>query len=340
MALLKQSSKTQPAPKTVSLILGSGGARGLAHIGIIRWLEEHNYQINAISGSSIGALIGGIYAAGKLDECETWCKQLSNGDIISLTDFAWNRSGFIKGDRLVKAFKDILGNPNIEDLPIPFTAVATDIENEKEVWLQKGSLLDAMRASTALPMIFTPFHKKGITLVDGGVLNPVPIAPTVGQKNDLIIAVNLGGKATGSKSDSLVLETELHKDSWLNNASTLFDSLLAKFRANPSEAEAVLNWDMVDISHKAFDSMQNSIAHHQLAAYPPDIIIEIPRDACGMLEFTKINEMIQLGYQVAEKSLGTPNNDQNTENNTDIKEHLHCSNKRSKIAEKNGHTGD
>lgn len=309
MALLKKSSQIKPAPKTVSLILGSGGARGLAHIGIIRWLEEHNYQIKAISGSSIGALIGGIYAAGKLDECETWCKQLSNGDIIGLTDFAWDRSGLIKGDKLVKAFKAILGNPNIEDLPIPFTAVATDIENEKEVWLQKGSLLDAMRASTALPMIFTPFHKKGITLVDGGVLNPVPIAPTFGQKNDLIIAVNLGGKPSASESEPLALEFELHEDSWLNNASALFDSLLAKFRSNPSKTETALSWDMVDISNKAFDSMQNSIARQQLAAYPPDIIIEIPRDACGMLEFTKINEMIQLGYQAAENSFAPPNND-------------------------------
>ncbi len=311
MTLPKQSSKTTQPPqavKTVSLILGSGGARGLAHIGIIRWLERHNYQINSISGSSIGALIGGIYAAGKLDECETWCKQLSNSDILGLTDIAWNRSGLIKGDKLVQAFKKILGDPNIEDLPIPFTAVATDIDNEKEVWLQKGSLLDAMRASTALPMIFTPFHRQGITLVDGGVLNPVPIAPTFGQTNDLIIAVNLGGKAkAGDLSDTEIdteLETDLNEDSWLNDAAALFDSLLTQFRSKEPEAETPLSWDMIDISNKAFDSMQSSIARQQLAAYPPDIIIEIPRDACGMLEFSKISEMIKLGYQTAENTLG------------------------------------
>jgi NTE family protein len=304
MALPKQSSNTKPTKKTVSLILGSGGARGLAHIGVIRWLEEHNYQINSISGSSIGALIGGIYAAGKLDECEVWFKQLSNTDILGLADIAWNRSGLIKGDKLVEAFRKVLGNPNIEELAIPFTAVATDIENEKEVWLQKGSLLDAMRASTALPMIFTPFHKHGITLVDGGVLNPVPIAPTFGQTNDLIIAVNLGGKPKAVELPATPVETDLNEDSWLNNVSALFDSLMSRFFPEDSAIETPVSWDMIDISNKAFDSMQSSIARQQLAAYPPDIIIEIPRDACGMLEFNKINEMIEFGYSSAENTLG------------------------------------
>ncbi|MDA3807181.1 MAG: patatin-like phospholipase family protein [Thiomicrorhabdus sp.] len=301
MTLTKQPSQTN---QTVSLVLGSGGARGMAHIGIIRWLEAHNYQIKSISGSSIGALIGGIYAAGKLDECEAWFKQLSNTDIIGLTDIAWNRSGFIKGDKLVDAFKAILGNPNIEDLAIPFTAVATDIEHEKEVWLQKGSLLDAMRASTALPMIFTPFHKHGITLVDGGVLNPVPIAPTFGQTHDLIIAVNLGGKPKAVELPAIPEEADLNEDSWLNDASALFDSLVSRVFPEGPELETPLSWDMVDISNKAFDSMQSSIARQQLAAYPPDIIIEIPRDVCGMLEFNKINEMIEFGYNTAEKTLG------------------------------------
>ncbi len=304
MTLPKQSSNVDSTKKTVSLVLGSGGARGLAHIGIIRWLEEHNYQINCISGSSIGALIGGIHATGKLDECEAWCQQLSNSDIIGLTDFAWNRAGLIKGGKLVEAFKAILGDPNIEDLAIPFTAVATDLENEKEVWLQEGSLLDAMRASTALPLIFTPFHKHGITLVDGGVLNPVPIAPTLGQTNDLVIAVNLGGKYKMTESPPKIVEDDRNEDSWLNDVSGLFDSLLAQFKSESPEADSPLSWDMIDISNKAFDSMQGSIARQQLAAYPPDIIIEIPRNACGMLEFTKINEMVKLGYQIAENTLG------------------------------------
>jgi len=293
-------------PKTVSLILGSGGARGLAHIGVIRWLEEHNYQINLISGSSMGALIGGVYAAGKLDEFEKWFKKLSSADILSLTDIAWDRSGLIKGDKLFSQLQTLIGNPDIETLPIAFTAVATDIENEKEVWLQKGSLLDAIRASIALPMIFTPFHQNGRTLIDGGVLNPVPIAPTFNQTNELTIAVNLGGKPQTTQTSNITMPSKEEKDedSWLNNASELFDSLIARFK-DKNQATASFNWDMYDISNKAFDSMQSSIAHQKLAAYPPDIILEIPRNACGMMEFSKIKEMINLGYQTAEDVLGT-----------------------------------
>ena len=291
-------------PKTVSLILGSGGARGLAHIGVIRWLEEHHYQINSISGSSMGALIGGVYATGKLDEFEKWFKQLSSTDILSLTDIAWDRSGLIKGDKLFSQLKALIGNPDIEDLPVAYTAVATDIENEKEVWLQKGSLLDAIRASIALPMIFTPLHHHGLTLIDGGVLNPVPIAPTFNQTNDLTIAVNLGGKPQTTETFNLTNSSEGDKDedSWLNNASELFDSLIDRFR-DKNQTPATFNWDMYDISNKAFDSMQSSIARQKLAAYPPDIILEIPRNACGMMEFTKIKEMIDLGYQTAESVL-------------------------------------
>lgn len=322
MSQTEHTSKKSPPPKTVSLILGSGGARGMAHIGVIRWLEAHNYQINSISGSSIGALIGGIYAAGKLDECEAWCKQLSKADIIGLTDFAWDRSGLIKGDKLVQAFKKLIGNPNIEDLSIPFTAVATDLENEKEVWLQKGSLVDAIRASTALPMIFTPFQKNSTILVDGGVLNPVPMAPVFGQANDLMIAVNLGGKPVVEKRSETNKQaeppehsdvtTEASNGSWLTGASGLLDSLWSKFRSTELKessesdlyASPLVSRDMIEISNQAFDSMQNSIARQQLAAYPPDIVVEIPRNACGMLEFTRVSEMIQLGYQAAEEALG------------------------------------
>ncbi|MEA1988470.1 MAG: patatin-like phospholipase family protein [Pseudomonadota bacterium] len=300
---MTQPNKPKIGAKTVSLILGSGGARGLAHIGVIRWLEEHNYQINFISGSSMGALIGGVYATGKLDEFEKWFTQLSSTDILSLTDIAWDRSGLIKGDKLFSQLKTLIGNPEIESLPIGFTAVATDIEHEKEVWLQKGSLLEAIRASIALPMIFTPLHYHGLTLIDGGVLNPVPIAPTFNQTNDLTIAVNLGGKPKKAKVQNQTPSIVQDEDSWLNNASELLESIIARFK-DKNQTAASFNWNMYDISNKAFDSMQSSIAHQKLAAYPPDIILEIPRNACGMMEFTKIKEMIELGYQTAEGVLG------------------------------------
>ena len=284
--------------KTVSLILGSGGARGLAHIGVIQYLEEYDYDIQFISGSSMGALIGGVYATGKLDEFTKWFTGLSKTDLLSLADIAWERSGLIKGDKLFGQLNEMLGNPNIEELNIPFTAVATDIDNEREVWLQKGSLLEAIRASIALPMIFTPVHRHGRTLIDGGVLNPIPIAPTFGQTNDLTIAVNLGGKSQKiDKQESA--EDEERKASWLNSVSDFFEGVKQRILPKDSDSNTPFNWDMYDVSNKAFDSMQSSLARQKIAAYPPDILIEISRDACGMLEFNQAKQMIALGYQTA-----------------------------------------
>lgn len=183
---------------SVSLVLGSGGARGLAHIGVIHWLEEHNFEIASISGCSIGALIGGIYAAGKLDLFEQWVREISTVDIFTLLDISWQKNGLVKGDRIISTLTDLVGDVAIEDLSIKYTAVAADIVNEKEVWLSSGSLFDAIRASISLPLFFTPFHYKGVDLIDGGVLNPVPIAPTFSDHTDLSIAVNLGGRIKAS----------------------------------------------------------------------------------------------------------------------------------------------
>lgn len=291
--------------KTISLVLGSGGARGLAHIGVIRWLEEQHYEIQSISGSSIGALIGGLYACGKLDQYENWLKGLSKTEIIGLLDIAWDRSGLIKGEKLMRFLETLIGNPNIEDLPIPFTAVATDIHHEKEVWFQKGSLLEAMRASFSLPMIFMPHKYKGYTLIDGGVLNPIPIAPTFGQNSDLTIAVNLGGKPQ-VKQDSIPSKTQsiqgLEED-WFADLNDLVSAIKTYFSQEEPPIKTPFSWDVYDISNKAFDSMQNSIARQQLAAYPPDITIEIPRNACGMLEFTMVTQMVELGYTTCAKTL-------------------------------------
>ena len=143
--------------KTVSLVLGSGGARGLAHIGVIHWLEENNYEIRSIVGCSIGAVIGGIYAAGKLDVYEQWVRSVTKVDIVTLLDLSWEKSGLVRGDKLINTLIKLVGEQLIEDLPFAYTAVATDIKGQKEIWIKSGSLFDAMRASFAIPLLFTPF---------------------------------------------------------------------------------------------------------------------------------------------------------------------------------------
>jgi NTE family protein len=283
---------------SISLVLGSGGARGLAHIGVIHWLEEHGFEITSISGCSMGALIGGIYAAGKLDVFEHWVRDISKVDIFTLLDLSWQKNGLVKGDKIIATLTELVGDVSIEELPIKYTAVAADIANEKEVWLSSGSLFSAIRASISLPLFFTPFHYNGVDLIDGGVLNPVPIAPTFSDNTDFSIAVNLGGSIkteNGTETQVSLIDEE---------PTSKLDSFLARFKS-----KAVLHnrneWGAYDVVNQAFDAMQSTIARQKLAAYPADYFVEIARNACGTLEFHRADEMIKLGYDTAQASLAS-----------------------------------
>ena len=284
--------------QTVSLVLGSGGARGLAHIGIIHWLEENDFKIESISGCSMGALIGGIYAAGKLDDFEQWVSAINKVDIFTLLDLSWEKNGLVKGDKIINTLVDLVGDQLIEDLPISFTATAADIINEKEVWIESGRLFDAIRASISLPLFFTPFDYKGDKLIDGGVLNPVPIAPTFGDETEMTIAVNLGGPP-------VVQEIPADKLEETNDSSAIHEKVIS-FVSNFKRPELKIgghDWGAYEIANQAFDAMQGTIARQKIAAYPPDHVIEIARNACGTLEFDRASEMIELGYRKAQESL-------------------------------------
>ncbi|OBT31817.1 patatin-like phospholipase family protein [Vibrio splendidus] len=285
--------------KTVSLVLGSGGARGLVHVGIIRWLIEHGYQIKSISGCSIGALIGGVYAAGKLDEFEEWVTSIDQSDMAMMLDFSWQSSGIFKGDKIIDTLRGLIGEISIEDLPIPYTAVAANVADEKEVWLQTGSLFDAIRASISLPLFFTPHVINGEVLIDGGVLNPVPIAPTFSDKTDFTLAVNLGGEPE-------MLQQEVIPVSLPTKESNLHEKVVHFIDNLGSSVKSKMNFNFAayDIANQAFDAMQSTIARQKLAAYPADITLELPRNACGTLEFDRSQEMIDRGYHLAQAKLG------------------------------------
>lgn len=286
--------------KNISLVLGSGGARGLAHIGVIHWLEEHDFHIQSVSGCSMGALIGGIYAAGMLDEYESWVRAIKKTDIVKLLDLSWGKSGLVKGDKIINTLTELVGDVVIEDLPVAFTAVATDILHGKEVWINSGSLFDAIRASISLPLFFTPFRFNGIDLIDGGVLNPVPIAPTFGDTTDLTIAVSLGGKAI-NKTEKIV-----EKDLSNENTGPLTKQITAFVEnlKSPAERNIKKDWGAYEIANQAFEAMQGTIARQKLAAYPAEHLIEIARNACRTLEFDRASEMIDLGYNRAQECLG------------------------------------
>lgn len=282
--------------KRISLVLGSGGARGLAHIGIINELTKAGFQIESISGCSIGALIGGVYAAGKLAEFEAWVREIDRTDILSLLDVAWRTDGLVKGDKLIDTLIELVGDHSIEDLPIRFTAVAADIDEEREIWINSGSLFDAIRASISLPLFFSPVEYHGAYLVDGGILNPVPIAPTFNDKTDHTIAVNLGAPVDHN--------LDLFDDAQLSGKSGFKQKVhrwIGKLYRGDEDEDRSLS--MYDVASQAFDSMQGSIARQKLAAYPPDHLIEIPRNTCGILEFHKAGPVIELGAQRARSFL-------------------------------------
>ncbi|MEZ8202685.1 serine protease [Vibrio sp. 10N.222.47.A9] len=285
--------------KTVSLVLGSGGARGLVHVGIIRWLIEHGYQIKSISGCSIGALIGGVYAAGKLDEFEEWVTSIDQSDMAMMLDFSWQSSGIFKGDKIIDTLRGLIGEISIEDLPIPYTAVAANVAEEKEVWLQSGSLFDAIRASISLPLFFTPHVINGEVLIDGGVLNPVPIAPTFSDKTDFTLAVNLGGEPEMLQQEVIPVSLPTKESNLHEKVVHFIDNLGSSVKSKMS-----FNFAAYDIANQAFDAMQSTIARQKLAAYPADITLEIPRNACSTLEFDRSQEMIDRGYHLAQAKLG------------------------------------
>ncbi|MDH4569629.1 alpha/beta hydrolase [Pseudomonas sp. BN414] len=223
--------------KRVALVLGSGGARGYAHIGVIEEIEARGYEIACIAGCSMGAVVGGIYAAGKLHHYRDWTESLDYLDVLRLLDVSF-RLGAIRGEKVFGRIREIVGEINIEDLSIPYTAVATDLTNQQEIWFQEGCLHQAMRASAAIPSLFTPVVQGSRMLVDGGLLNPLPIVPVVSSHCDLIIAVNLN--ATTQREYQLpVIE---RPDAIKGRIDLLMESLSSRlpFRKRGSDQELML----------------------------------------------------------------------------------------------------
>lgn len=285
----------QSEKKTISLVLGSGGARGLAHIGVIQVLEERGYAIRSISGSSMGALIGGIYAAGKLDIYTDWVCTLDRFDVLRLLDVSFSGSAIFKGERIINTLRELIGAQNIEDLPISFTAVATDIDESREVWLSNGPLCDAIRASIAFPTVFSAVTYKGKTLVDGGLLNPIPIAPTMRDLTDLTIAVSLSGLAKMIPADLPKVDKFPDKRNRYHQKVVDFIDGLQRKGNGKKEDDA----GFFDIISKSLDVMQSTIANFKLASYKPDVLIEIPKDVCTIYEFERAKELIAIGRREA-----------------------------------------
>ncbi|GIX21942.1 MAG: hypothetical protein KatS3mg121_0725 [Gammaproteobacteria bacterium] len=291
------STRTESG-RSVALALGAGGARGLAHIGVIEWLEAHGFTIHAIAGSSMGALVGGIYAAGKLPVYRDWVCRLTRRDVLRYLDLSFGGHGLFKGERIIERLRAMVGEHRIEDLPIAYTAVATDLDRGRELWLNRGPLFDAIRASIAVPTVFTPHVLHGRRLVDGGLLNPLPIAPTTAHPSDLVVAVNVHAPPA-QQGAAPVPEADDEDDEEEGGAMA---GLLESLRGRRGRRGEGLGF--FDIVLKSLDAMQNAMVRFKLAAYSPDALISIPRDVCLAYEFYRARELIELGRARAEAVLG------------------------------------
>jgi NTE family protein len=321
------------APLRVALVLGSGGARGYAHIGVVDVLREAGVEIAAVSGSSMGALVGGLHAAGRLAEYTEWASSVTRIDIVRMLDLTISKPGTIRGERIFRIVAELLEDVAIEDLPIPFTAVAVDLLTSREVWFQEGSAALAIRASTAIPSFFVPVVLHDRVLVDGGLLNPVPVAPVAAVHADRIVAVSLSGRAStraaplaesAGSSDAANVDKRLRSAAgrWLEGSRLdtvrryVGDERMAAVRAaitagptsdepRPPAPGAPPDADLRarDVMLTSLEVMQDALGRHRLADYPPDVLITVRRDACRTLDFHRADEMIAVGRALAEEAL-------------------------------------
>lgn len=254
----------------VSLVLSSGGARGIAHIGAIKVLEEQGYKINSIAGSSIGSLIGGLHAMGRLDDFTDWLQTLTKRDVFNLMDFTWSSAGVMKGERVFNKIKTFIPDMLIENMPIPFAVVSTDILHHREIVFTTGSFFDAVRASIAIPGVFTPVNYMDNTLVDGGVANPLPLNHLQHAHDKPVIAINLNAPEEDEFS--------------LPKASNKYGGYLT-------------------MTQKAVLTMLGKITELSIALYKPDIVVDIPRNVVGIWDYHKTELLIEVGRQRTLKAL-------------------------------------
>ena len=329
-----------PRPTTVALALGGGGARGYAHIGVLEVLEERGFEVISIAGTSMGALVGGLHAAGALPAYAEWARGLTQRDVLRLLDPTIRAPGAIRAEKVFGVVTELLGDRTIEDLPIPYTAVATDLLAGREVWFQRGPLAPAIRASIALPSFITPVMLQGRLLADGGLLNPIPVAATAAAAADVTIAVSLSEEhlaGTGTAPTSMAADPDDHATTapWtLQEADADHHRETSSIRHHdlvravtgwfngvrePADLEAAGERDdaaphgwftptppglrTLEVMQLSVEALQASVTRFRLAAYPPDVLVTVPRDACRTLDFHRAGELIDIGRQRAQAAL-------------------------------------
>ena len=290
--LIKITGKKKPEKKDIALVLSSGGARGLAHIGAIEELEAQGFRITSVAGCSMGALIGGVYAAGKLTAFREWMKTIDRKKMMKLTDFSFSLNHVAKGTRIIEAIMEFVPDVAIEDLPIPYCAIATDWKTGREVVFRNGSLFEAIRASISLPTFYEPVQRDGMILIDGGVTNPIPMNRVVRHKGDILVGVDVSGhdyKAQWEKQQELV---ERRKRS-----TSLTQQILN--RLIPDNLD--FNYYTMLSRVSSIMIRQNSLLMTQLMK--PDILIDIQMSRYGGFDYDKSEKLIAIGRKKTQEAL-------------------------------------
>lgn len=290
----------------ITLVLSGGGARGIAHIGVIEELERRGYEIASIAGTSMGALVGGVYADDAMLPFKDWMLSLDRRKVFSLVDFTFSRSGLVKGDKVFNKMKDFIPDTLIENLRIPYAAVAVDLVNGREVVFREGKLFDAIRASVAIPSVLTPVKTKDGLLVDGGVLNNIPINHATRIPGDQLVVVNVNASIPVSRPRISREEDEKQKRAYQKKIEE-FQAHLQKIlpqssteKQSQSHEEKMGYFNLID---KTVSLMTDRMAQMTLKDHKPDVLIEVSHEACGTFDFYKAGEMLEIGRAAAISAL-------------------------------------
>ncbi len=284
--------------RPISLVLSGGAARGIAHIGVIEELEKQGFEIKSIAGNSMGAFIAAMYAMDKLQEYKEWVLTLDKVDVFKLIDFTFSSQGLIKGDRVFNKMKTFFPDKNIEDLKIPYVAVAADVTNMNEVVFTEGSIYDAVRASVSIPTVFTPFKKGNAMLVDGGVVNPIPLNRVKRIEGDILVASYVNANIPYDKPE-IIKEDEERKDSVYKQKIIEFKNKLNEIL--PKNSKEHLNY--FTLINKSIGLLTHHLSQMNIDKYKPDILINISRHSGGTFDFFKAEELIETGRLAARKSI-------------------------------------
>ena len=275
--------------KNISLVISCGGAKGLVGIGVIEELERNGFIIKSVSGTSIGSVILGVYASGKLNEFKQWMLGLSRLDVFRLMDFTINKQGILKGKKIFNEMNFFFKDSLIENLPIPYSAVSADIKSFKEVVFNKGSLHHAIRCSISVPSLLTPVIYKKMVLVDGGILNPLPLSRVKRTKGDILVAVNLNYMDPNYKNDISPSSLDY----------PIMQKMLNYFSTNKKED----NGNVMNYLNKTVYIMMSQLSKNSIELNKPDILINIPYNVCGFFDYHKTSELIRFGVEKTKLAL-------------------------------------